>query len=223
MSVRFENLDTGDILLTQEILIERKTSRDLLTSIIDQRLFKQCHRMRQSSNQPILLIELGEIGNSVHPNAVLGALAHVTLDLGIPILTAKDSMESAHLIFLIAKNNQNFSTKLRDHVKYYPIDEKTVQMHCSNAAKEIEAMVNQGDDSNSLLARWNCEGKNKQAAILSKITDLDLAISLELFDEFDSIVEILTSDQVTLSKILNADNWQLIQPYLYGSENLSHQ
>ena len=223
MSVRFENLETGDILLTQEILIERKTSRDLLTSIIDQRLFKQCQRMRQSSNQPILLIELGEIGNSVHPNAVLGALAHVTLDLGIPILTAKDSMESAHLIFLIAKNNQNFSTKLRDYVKYYPIEEKTIQMHCSNAAKEIDAMVNQGDDSNSLLERWNTEGKNKQSAILSKITDLDFAISLQLFDEFDSIVEILTSDQVTLSKILTADNWQLIQPYLYESENLSHQ
>ena len=73
MSVRFENLETGDILLTQEILIERKTSRDLLTSIIDQRLFKQCQRMRQSSNQPILLIELGESGISVHPSAVLGA------------------------------------------------------------------------------------------------------------------------------------------------------
>ena len=216
MSVRFENLETGDILLNKDILIERKTSRDLLTSIIDQRLFKQCQRMRQSSNQPILLIELGEIGNSVHPNAVLGALAHVSLDLGVPILTTKDSMESAHLVYLIAKNNQNFSTKMREHVKYHPVNEKTIQMHCNNAAKEIEAMVNHGDESNSLLNRWNTEGKNKQATILSQITDLELEISLELFNEFNSIAEVLKSDQETLSKILNAENLQLIQPFLYG-------
>ena len=215
MSVRFENLETGDILLTKDILIERKTSRDLLTSIIDQRLFKQCQRMRQSSNQPILLIELGEIGNSIHPNAVLGALAHVSLDLGVPILTTKDSMESAHLIYLIAKNNQNFSTKMRDYLKYHPVDEKTIQMHCSNAAKEIEAMVNHGAEANSLLNRWNTEGKNKQATILSQITGLDLDISHELFNAFNSIAEILKSDQESLSKILTSENLQLLKPFLY--------
>ena len=216
MSVRFENLETGDILLTKDILIERKTSRDLLTSIIDQRLFKQCQRMRLSSNQPILLIELGEIGNSIHPNAVLGALAHVSLDLGVPILTTKDSMESAHLIYLIAKNNQNFSTKMRDYVKYHPVDEKNIQMHCSNAAKEIEAMVNQGDESDSLLNRWNTEGKNKQATILSQITGLELDISHELFNAFNSIAEVLKSDQESLSKILNRENLELLKPFLYG-------
>ena len=49
--------------------------------------------MKNSKIKPLLLIELGEIHNSVHPNAVLGALAHVTLDLGVPIITTKDSME----------------------------------------------------------------------------------------------------------------------------------
>jgi len=125
-------------------------------------------------------------------------------------------MESAHLIYLIAKNNQNFSTKMREYVKYHPIDEKTIQMHCSNAAKEIEAMVNQGDDSNSLLTRWNNEGKNKQATILCQITDLDLQICLQLFETFDSIAEILKSDQTTLSKFLSSENLQLILPFLYG-------
>jgi Fanconi anemia group M protein len=172
--------------------------------------------MRLSSNQPILLIELGEIGNSIHPNAVLGALAHVSLDLGVPILTTKDSMESAHLIYLIAKNNQNFSTKMRDYVKYHPVDEKNIQMHCSNAAKEIEAMVNHGDESDSLLNRWNTEGKNKQATILSQITGLELDISHELFNAFNSIAEVLKSNQESLSKILSSENLELLKPFLYG-------
>ena len=35
MTVEYDNLTTGDIQIEQDILIERKTSRDLLTSIID--------------------------------------------------------------------------------------------------------------------------------------------------------------------------------------------
>ena len=89
-------------------------------------------------------------------------------------------------------------------------------MHCNNAAKEIEAMVNHGDGTNSLLDRWITEGRNKQATILSQITGLELEIILELFNQFNSIAEVLKSDQETLSKILNAENLRLIQPFLYG-------
>ncbi len=76
-------------------------------------------------------------------------------------------------------------------------------------------MVNHGDESNSLLNRWNTEGKNKQATILSQITGLDLEISLELFNQFNSIAEVLKSDKKILSKILSSENLQLIQPFLY--------
>jgi ERCC4-type nuclease len=134
----------------------------------------------------------------------------------VPILTTKDSMESAHLIFLIAKNNQNFSTKMRDYVKYQDVDESFITMHCSNAAKEIAAMVNQGEESHTLLAKWNTDGINKQATILCQITDLDLEVCLQLFEKFDSITDILKSDPTTLSEILSVDNYQLIMPFLYG-------
>ena len=39
INLEYQNLPTGDILIRDDILIERKTARDLLTSIIDQRLF----------------------------------------------------------------------------------------------------------------------------------------------------------------------------------------
>ena len=104
---------------------------------------------------------------------------------------------------------------MRDYLKYHPVDEKTIQMHCSNAAKEIEAMVNHGAEANSLLNRWNTEGKNKQATILSQITGLDLDISHELFSAFNSIAEVLKSDQESLSKILSSENLQLLKPFLY--------
>ena len=64
--VSFENLLVGDIKLAGDITIERKTARDLLTSIVDGRLFKQCVKLIKSTDRPLLLIELGEVGNFVH-------------------------------------------------------------------------------------------------------------------------------------------------------------
>ena len=187
MTVEYDNLTTGDIQIEQDILIERKTSRDLLTSIIDGRLFKQCQRMKNSKIKPLLLIELGEIGNSVHPNAVLGALAHVTLDLGVPIITTKDSMESAHLIYLIAKQRSGFADSIREFIAYTDIDETEIDEICQIAADEISAMVNEGKDSNILLTRWNNNGITKQINLLSSLTQINIDICTMLIEKYQSI------------------------------------
>ena len=110
--VSFENLLVGDIKLSGGITIERKTARDLLTSIVDGRLFKQCVKLIDSADRPLLLIELGEVGNFVHPNAVLGALAHITIDLGIPTMMTKDTTETAYFVSLIAKDPRGSNQKL---------------------------------------------------------------------------------------------------------------
>ena len=187
ITVEYDSLVTGDICIEDNILIERKTSRDLLTSIIDGRLFKQCERMRNAEVKPLLLIELGEIGNSVHPNAVLGALAHVTLDLGIPIITTKNSMESAHLVYLIAKQSSGFSDSIRRFVTYNKIDEEQIDKVCQAAAQEISAMVNHGQNSSFLLQRWNENGISKQVELLSSITQIGSETCSILLDKYESI------------------------------------
>ena len=187
MTVQYDNLTTGDILIHGDILIERKTSRDLLTSIIDQRLFKQCQRMKNAELQPLLLIELGEIGNSVHPNAVLGALAHVTLDLGVPILTTKDSMESAHLVYLIAKQSGQFSKAIREFVKYTENDDSEVIKCCEAASIEISNMVNNNKDSEYLVQKWNDSGLSNQIELLSSITNIEYNVCAKLINKYQSI------------------------------------
>ena len=206
MTVEYDNLVTGDILIDDNILIERKTSRDLLTSIIDGRLFKQCQRLRNAKIKPLLLIELGEIGNSVHPNAVLGALAHVTLDLGVPIITTKNSMESAHLVFLIAKQNSGFSDSIRKFVAYNEIDDKEIDKICLAAAQEISAMVNQGESSNFLLNRWGENGITKQINLLSSITQIDIDTCTILIEKYQSIAGLFRTSLAELSNELSREN-----------------
>ena len=202
ITVEYDSLVTGDICIEDNILIERKTSRDLLTSIIDGRLFKQCERMRNAEVKPLLLIELGEIGNSVHPNAVLGALAHVTLDLGIPIITTKNSMESAHLVYLIAKQSSGFSDSIRRFVTYNKIDEEQIDKVCQAAAQEISAMVNHGQNSSFLLQRWNENGISKQLELLSSITQIGSETCSILLDKYESIAGIFRISLAEHSKEL---------------------
>ena len=211
LSVEYANLDTGDIMIHSNILIERKTSRDLLTSIIDQRLFKQCQRMKNSKLKPLLLIELGEIGNSVHPNAVLGALAHVSIELGIPIITTKDSMESAHLVYIIAKQEGQISNAIRDYTKYSKIDEQTIEKYCKAASIEINRMVNEGKDSDYLVQRWTDEGLNNQVELLSTMTGIDYSKCYEMIEKYDSIVGLFRADIDDISRHLDVDSWDKLK------------
>ena len=214
MTVEYDNLTTGDILIDQDILIERKTSRDLLTSIIDGRLFKQCQRMKNATIKPLLLIELGEIGNSVHPNAVLGALAHVTLDLGVPIITTKNSMESAHLIYLIAKQSSGFSNSIREYIAYNEIDETEIDEICQVAAAEISAMVNEGSNSSALLNRWNINGITRQINLLSSITEIETDTCTKLIKKYQSIAGLFRTSIVELSDELSEEDLQKLA-YFY--------
>ena len=193
-------------MINNEILVERKTSRDLLTSIIDNRLFKQCQRMRKSELQPLLLIELGEVGNSLHPNAVLGALAHVTLDLGVPIITTKDSMESAYLVYLIAQKYQKLSSHIRNYIQYNPVDENLVEGLCTAASVEISNMVNKQADSENLVDRWSNSASKKQDELLSLMTNIGVDICSGLISKHGSIAGVFRAGLDLLADDLDEEN-----------------
>lgn len=52
-------LEIGDYVLSDGIVVERKTVPDLISSFGDGRLFKQCQNMQKHYTTPILLIEFG--------------------------------------------------------------------------------------------------------------------------------------------------------------------
>ena len=146
------------------------------------------------------------IGNSVHPNAVLGALAHVTLDLGVPIITTKNSMESAHLIYLIAKQSSGFSNSIREYIAYNEIDETEIDEICQVAAAEISAMVNEGSNSNALLNRWNINGITRQINLLSSITEIETDTCTKLIKKYQSIAGLFRTSIVELSDELSEED-----------------
>jgi len=77
-SIEIAALECGDFYSPEkEILIERKTYNDLISSIKDNRLFSQLERASNKTNHLFLLITMGKTKSRMNPHAVWGALARV--------------------------------------------------------------------------------------------------------------------------------------------------
>ncbi|NJF25004.1 DEAD/DEAH box helicase [Thermococcus sp. Bubb.Bath] len=105
--VEVRTLDVADYVVSEDVGIERKSANDFIQSIIDGRLFDQVDRLKRAYEKPVIIIEGNLYGiRNVHPNAIRGAIAAVTLDWGVPILFSSGPEETAQFIYLLAKREQ---------------------------------------------------------------------------------------------------------------------
>ncbi|MBW2992387.1 hypothetical protein KY345_04180, partial [Candidatus Woesearchaeota archaeon] len=78
-------------------------------SIIDGRLLGQLGELRRNYDRPLIIIEGEEDIYSmrrIHPNAIRGMLANVSISYGIPMLYTKNPKETASLIWVIGRREQ---------------------------------------------------------------------------------------------------------------------
>lgn len=110
ISINTGNLDVADYVLSDRVAVERKSVDDFIESLIKkEKLFNQLFRLKKSYYKPILLIEGENIyKRAVNPNAVRGALAAITIDMGIPILFTRTPDETADMLASIASREQKF-------------------------------------------------------------------------------------------------------------------
>ncbi|MBS3116870.1 DEAD/DEAH box helicase [Candidatus Woesearchaeota archaeon] len=110
VSVKTAQLEVADYLLSGKVAVELKRIPDFVASIIDGRLLEQLRDLRKSFEKVILIIE-GEEDiysiRNVHANAIRGMLAAVTLDFNVPILYTKNPKETAALLAVMAKREQD--------------------------------------------------------------------------------------------------------------------
>ncbi len=105
-----KQLDVADIIITNEIAIERKTGFDFVVSIMDNRLFEQLLRLKDTYSTPILIIE--GLNDEVFDNtgmkisSIYGALAYVSYKLGISVIPTRNINDTAIVIERIAIREQ---------------------------------------------------------------------------------------------------------------------
>lgn len=113
--VHVKMLDVGDYVLSDAVVVERKTIADFLQSIIDGRLFEQLVNMKSNYEKPLLLIE-GDISKiysirNIHKNSIIGALTSAALNYQVPIMFTGSVRETVDFLHNIAKREQLGSSK----------------------------------------------------------------------------------------------------------------
>ncbi len=119
-SVKTEQLQTADYLVSGKVAVELKKVPDFVASIIDGRLLDQVRDLKKYFQKSVLIIEGEEDIYSlrkVHANAIRGMLASIVLDFGVPILYTKNPKDTASLLAVMAKREQDKSRDYSLHEK----------------------------------------------------------------------------------------------------------
>jgi Fanconi anemia group M protein len=103
-AIRLERLAYGDYAIGDRILVERKTARDFVDTLVNRDLLGQVKAMADAAIRPVLIIEGGELytQRDIHPNAIRGVLAALSIDMGVSILFSRDEQDTAQLLMVIA-------------------------------------------------------------------------------------------------------------------------
>jgi ERCC4-type nuclease len=122
VELRLRNLGVGDYVVSDRICIERKSTPDFLESLVNKRrnLLEQILRMRKEYEKPVLVIEGESLygQRNVHPNVVRAVLASIAVDLTVPIIQTRDEADTASLLYVIAKREQQpGKTEISPHGK----------------------------------------------------------------------------------------------------------
>jgi Fanconi anemia group M protein len=168
VEVRLETLAVGDYVLSDRVVVERKTVADFLDTLTggDRSLFEQVGDAARHYARPVVVLEgegLYERRN-VHPNAIRGALASLAVDFGASVLQTADEDGTTELLESVATREQAES-------------DREVSVHGEKAAKTLA---------------------EQQEYVVSAIADIGPVTARSLLDHFGSVEAVLTAGEEDL-------------------------
>lgn len=108
IDVKVQAMAVGDYQVSDEVVIERKTAKDFVDSIVDKRLFKQARSLMEEFKRPLIILEGDDLYNGmINPNAIRGSIASIALDFGISIIPTRNAPDTAAMIKRIAIREQS--------------------------------------------------------------------------------------------------------------------
>ncbi|WP_436925336.1 DEAD/DEAH box helicase [Halosimplex amylolyticum] len=165
IETRLETLAVGDYVLSDRVVVERKTVADFMDTLTggDERsMFEQVKDATRYYARPVVVIEGEDLygERNVHPNAVRGALASLAVDFGASVLRTTDEDETTELLRVIATREQE-------------TEDRTVSVH--------------GEKSSKTLAE-------QQAYVVASVAEVGPVTAESLLAEFGSVEAVMTAD-----------------------------
>lgn len=87
INVKVVNLVAGDYLIDEQVIVERKTNEDFIQSLLCNRLFEQCSKLKRESDFQLFIIEgdTYRTNHDISQQAVKGALLSISAAWQIPV------------------------------------------------------------------------------------------------------------------------------------------
>ena len=126
-----KRIPVGDYVVDKKIVIERKSLRDFVLSIMQGRLFRQAIALKKSGMHPVLILE-GTTKNiasfGLKRESIQGAIITVSVIMGVPLLRSKDNLETAKLIVMTARQVNRSDSRGIQRGGNRPKDRKGMQL-----------------------------------------------------------------------------------------------
>jgi len=170
VETRLETLEVGDYVLSDRVVLERKTVEDFLETLTggDRSMFEQVGDAGRHYARPVVVIEgEGLFGRrNVHPKAIHGALASLAVDFGASVMRTADEDGTADLLEVIAEREQD------------------------DGGREVSV---HGEKQSRTLAE-------QQEYVVAAIAEVGPVTARSLLEEFGSVEAVMTADEATLQE-----------------------
>ena len=171
VETRLETLSVGDYVLSDRVVVERKSVGDFLDTLTggDRSMFEQLGDATRHYARPVVVLEgdgLYEERN-VHPNAIRGALSSLAVDFGASVLRTTGEDDTADLLEVIATREQE-------------ADDREVSVHGEKASKTLA---------------------EQQEYVVSSIADIGPVTARSLLEEFKTVEAVMTAREDDLLEV----------------------
>ena len=168
---RLETLAVGDYVLSDRVVVERKSVADFLDTLTggDRSVFEQVGDASRHYARPVVVIEGEDLygERNVHPNAIRGALASLAVDFGASVLRTTDEADTADLLAVIAGREQE-------------IDDREVSIHGEKGTKTLT---------------------EQQEYVVSAIADIGPVTARALLAAFGSVEGVMIANEDDLREV----------------------
>jgi len=171
IETRLETLAIGDYVLSDRVVVERKSVDDFLDTLLgeDRSMFEQVGDAVRNYARPVVIVEGENLygKRNVHPNAIRGALASLAVDFGASVLFTEDEQGTANLLDVIARREQEES-------------DREVRVH--------------GEKSNKTL-------DEQQEYVVSSVAEVGPVTARALLESFGSVEAVMTAGEQELQEV----------------------
>ena len=168
---RLETLAVGDYVLSDRVVVERKSVADFLDTLTggDRSVFEQVGDASRHYARPVVVIEGEDLygERNVHPNAIRGALASLAVDFGASVLRTTDEADTADLLAVIAGREQD-------------VDGREVSVHGEKGSKTLV---------------------EQQEYVVSAIADIGPVTARALLEAFGSVEGVMIANEDDLREV----------------------